>query len=469
MATATLSKIKNESEVLMSEQKREQETRRSILTLIVRYLQFSGYTNSAGTLVHEAGINLEKFDVADNIDLQIIVKEYQDYYQFKFGRPVKLLKRTEAVAAVPEERKNARNTSKSKAPPKPVKDGKKAEAPLELEGVAVGTAKEPEVESNEAFYENRLLKPMPEYPPDLRDLAMTIQREICTANPNVTFQDIVGLDEAKRLLKEAVLIPMKYPHLFTGLLEPWKGILLFGPPGTGKTMLAKAVATECRTTFFNISASSIVSKWRGDSEKLVRVLFDLAKYYQPSTIFIDEIDSIMSQREGGEHEGSRRMKTELLIQMDGLNRHHEHIFLLAASNLPWDLDIAMLRRLEKRIVVPLPSQQARIALLKTMIPVANTNGVEYATLAQRLEGYSGSDLKLLCKEAAMKPIRRLMVRLENMDVNLTKNWHRPADPKSLPPPDPVTAQDFAEALAATKPAGLPEEKYLQWFQEYGSA
>jgi katanin p60 ATPase-containing subunit A1 len=222
------------------------------------------------------------------------------------------------------------------------------------------------VESNDAFFENRLLKPLPDYggASDLRELAATIHRDIVSANPSINFNDIVGLTEAKQLLTEAVLMPFKYPSLFTGLLEPWKGLLLFGPPGTGKTMLAKAVASECRTTFFNISASTIVSKWRGDSEKLVRVLFDLARHYEPSTIFIDEIDSIMCQRDSsGEHEGSRRMKTELLIQLDGLFKTDARVFLLAASNLPWDLDMALLRRLEKRILVPLPNDEARLGMI----------------------------------------------------------------------------------------------------------
>ena len=141
-----------------------------------------------------------------------------------------------------------------------------------------------------------MLKGLPNYDdvPELRELANYLQRDILVENPNVKFTDIVGLDNAKRLLKESVLIPLKYPHFFTGILEPWRGVLLFGPPGTGKTMLAKAVATECKTTFFNISASTVVSKWRGESEKLIRVLFDLARHYQPSTIFLDELDSIMS-------------------------------------------------------------------------------------------------------------------------------------------------------------------------------
>jgi katanin p60 ATPase-containing subunit A1 len=106
----------------------------------------------------------------------------------------------------------------------------------------------------------------------------------------------VGLENPKNIVHEALLLPMKYPQYFTGILEPWKGILLFGTPGTGKTLLARAVASELRSTFFNISASTIVSKWRGDSEKIIKVLFDLARHYQPSTIFLDEIDSSMSSR-----------------------------------------------------------------------------------------------------------------------------------------------------------------------------
>lgn len=144
----------------------------------------------------------------------------------------------------------------------------------------------------------RVLKGIPDYSdvPEFRELAAYLQRDIIVENPNVRFEDIIGLDNAKRLIMEAVTLPLKYPQCFVGITEAWRGILLYGPPGTGKTMLAKAVATQCKTTFFNISASSVVSKWRGESEKLIRILFEMARFYQPSTIFIDEIDSIMSQR-----------------------------------------------------------------------------------------------------------------------------------------------------------------------------
>jgi katanin p60 ATPase-containing subunit A1 len=312
---------------------------------------------------------------------------------------------------------------------------------------------------------------------------LAISRDILTKNPGTNWDSIVGLSHAKSLLKEAVVMPLKYPQLFTGLLTPWKGVLLFGPPGTGKTLLAKAVATECETTFFNVSASTLVSKWRGDSEKLVRVLFDLARHHQPSTIFVDELDSIMSSRSGeaGEHEGSRRMKTELLIQLDGLSRDaKDQVFLLAASNLPWDLDSAMLRRLEKRILVDLPSAEAREAMLRQYLPVdAVAEGIDYSKLASLTNEWSGSDIRLLCKEAAMHPVRRLMVKLESIErqpeVKTTNRQRAAKKCKAEPDPvelkvGPVTEDDTMKALATVHRAPAAHtDRYIDWQTQFGAA
>lgn len=297
---------------------------------------------------------------------------------------------------------------------------------------------------------------------EMRALAESLSGDILQGNPDVRWDTIKGLENAKRLLKEAVVMPIKYPQYFTGLLSPWKGILLFGPPGTGKTMLAKAVATECKTTFFNISASSIVSKWRGDSEKLVRVLFELARHHAPSTIFLDEIDAIISQRGEGrsEHEASRRLKTELLIQMDGLMQTNDLVFVLAATNLPWELDGAMLRRLEKRILVPLPEKEARHAIFEDLLRPQEGVELPYDSMAEATEGYSGSDIRIVCKEAAMRPLRRLMSVLE---VN-----GRETD-EVLPEMGPVTTDDIEVALKTTRPsAHLLAARYQKFHDEYGS-
>ncbi|KAL6614755.1 hypothetical protein ACP70R_037025 [Stipagrostis hirtigluma subsp. patula] len=297
---------------------------------------------------------------------------------------------------------------------------------------------------------------------EMRNLAETLLRDIIRGSPDVKWESIKGLENAKRLLKEAVVMPIKYPkdtsRYFTGLLSPWKGILLFGPPGTGKTMLAKAVATECKTTFFNISASSIVSKWRGDSEKLVKVLFELARHHAPSTIFLDEIDAIISQRgeARSEHEASRRLKTELLIQMDGLTKTDDLVFVLAATNLPWELDAAMLRRLEKR------KPDARQAMFEELLPsTPGTMEIPYDVLVQKTEGYSGSDIRLVCKEAAMQPLRRLMAVLEARQEELPED--------ELPEVGPVTVQDIELALRNTRPsAHLHAHRYEKFNQDYGS-
>jgi katanin p60 ATPase-containing subunit A1 len=299
---------------------------------------------------------------------------------------------------------------------------------------------------------------------EMRALGESLTRDIIRGNPDVKWETIKGLENAKRLLKEAVVMPIKYPKYFTGLLSPWKGILLFGPPGTGKTMLAKAVATECNTTFFNISASSIVSKWRGDSEKLVKVLFELARHHAPSTIFLDEIDAIITQRGEGrsEHEASRRLKTELLIQMDGLTRTDDLVFVLAATNLPWELDAAMLRRLEKRILVPLPDPEARRAMFEELLPSpSDEEKLPYDLLVERTGGYSGSDIRLVCKETAMQPLRRLMTVLEESQEVV------PDD--DLPKVGPIKPEDIDVALKNTRPsAHLHAHRYDKFNTDYGS-
>merc|ERR1711871_1746995 len=187
-----------------------------------------------------------------------------------------------------------------------------------------------------------------------------------------TFGDIASLEEPKRILHEAIMLPLLIPELFVGIREPWKGVLLFGPPGTGKTLLAKAVAGS-KSTFFNMSSASLIHKYRGESEKVLKCLFEVAKLMNPSVIFFDEIDAIASSRgDASEHEASRRLKSELLSQMDGVSNDsgendNKGVVILATTNTPWDIDAAMLRRLEKRIYIPLPDEEGRKQHLQLLL------------------------------------------------------------------------------------------------------
>ncbi|XP_031838408.1 katanin p60 isoform X2 [Nomia melanderi] len=301
-----------------------------------------------------------------------------------------------------------------------------------------------------------------------RDLVDLLERDIVQKNPNIHWDDIADLHEAKRLLEEAVVLPMWMPDFFKGIRRPWKGVLMVGPPGTGKTMLAKAVATECGTTFFNVSSSTLTSKYRGESEKLVRLLFEMARFYAPSTIFIDEIDSLCSRRGSeSEHEASRRVKSELLVQMDGISSNSEDpskvVMVLAATNFPWDIDEALRRRLEKRIYIPLPNHEGREALLKINLREVKVDfSVNLADIAKKLEGYSGADITNVCRDASMMSMRRKIAGL------------KPDQIRQLPKEEldlPVSASDFDEAVERCNKSVSQEdlEKYEKWMSEFGSS
>ncbi|GAG80950.1 unnamed protein product, partial [marine sediment metagenome] len=190
-----------------------------------------------------------------------------------------------------------------------------------------------------------------EYTAEEQEIIDSISGTILTESPNVTWDDIAGLAGSKQALREAIVLPIMKPNLFTGARKPWSGILLFGPPGCGKTLLARAAATECEATFFSVSSADLLSKWLGESEKLISSLFQVARIKAPSLIFMDEIDSVATKRgEGHEGGGERRVKTQLLAEIQGIKSGSKKpLLVLGATNRPWDIDTAMLSRFEKKV------------------------------------------------------------------------------------------------------------------------
>ncbi|KAL9188508.1 hypothetical protein ACHAXT_006886 [Thalassiosira profunda] len=303
-----------------------------------------------------------------------------------------------------------------------------------------------------------------ELPEELRgcdkELIEKIKNEVVNSGAVVTFEDIAGLEHAKSAVQEAVILPMKRPDLFKGLRACPKGMLLFGPPGTGKTLIAKAIAHESGATFFSISSSSLTSKWIGQGEKMVKTLFSYANYTAPSVVFIDEVDSLLTQRKADENEASRRIKTEFLVQLDGAGNTREgQVLVMGATNRPEELDDAARRRFVKRVYIPLPNESDRKTLVTQMLKKADDHSLteeQIAEIARKAEGFSGADLANLVKDAAMGPMRQF----SPMELLSIKAEDMP----------PLSYQHFTDSLSEMSPSVAQSELagYEQWNSEYGS-
>ncbi|XP_009103611.1 protein SUPPRESSOR OF K(+) TRANSPORT GROWTH DEFECT 1 [Brassica rapa] len=327
--------------------------------------------------------------------------------------------------------------------------------------------------------------------PEQSKLRAGLDSAIVREKPNIKWTDVAGLESAKQALQEAVILPVKFPQFFTGKRRPWRAFLLYGPPGTGKSYLAKAVATEADSTFFSVSSSDLVSKWMGESEKLVSNLFEMARESSPSIIFVDEIDSLCGQRgEGNESEASRRIKTELLVQMQGVGHSDDKVLVLAATNTPYALDQAIRRRFDKRIYIPLPEAKARQHMFKVHLGDTPHNLTEsdFEYLGLKTEGFSGSDVSVCVKDVLFEPVRKTQDAMfffkspdgtwmpcgprqpgaiqTTMQDLATKGLAE----KIIPPP--ITRTDFEKVLARQRPTVSKSdldvhERFTQEFGEEG--
>lgn len=323
-----------------------------------------------------------------------------------------------------------------------------------------------------SYYESRGL-PIPDVLKNC-DPAMivSIENEIVEFKPGpdgepppkkTMFDDIAGLDYVKACLYEAVIYPMVNPGLFSDpLLQPPRGVLMYGPPGTGKTLIGKAAACECNATFFSISASSLVSKWIGDGEKMVRTLFAVAQVKAPSIIFIDEIDSMLSSRSESEHESSRRIKTQFLVEMEGLTTGYDPeklVLIIGATNRPQELDEAARRRFVKRFYVPLPEPQGRESLIRTLTAQSRKllSDADIDYIVKKTEGYSGADVAQVCREAAMSAVRR------GIDGEFSDAYTKADVP-------PMNREDFDASLSSIHSSVSPDDvkPYLDFDKVFGT-
>jgi len=281
---------------------------------------------------------------------------------------------------------------------------------------------------------------------------------VMTEKPNINWNEVVGLDTAKRAVKEAIVYPVQRPDLFP--LGWPRGILLFGPPGCGKTLLAAAVATEIDANFYSIDAASIMSKWLGEAEQNVSKLFGTARKSalegKPAIVFVDELDSLMGAHTN-EVGGEIRVRNQFLKEMDGIvdKGKNLHVYVIGATNKPWDLDWAFIRRFQKRILVPLADHTTRLSMLKLYSStLAIDPNVDLIELARLSEGFSGSDIRDVCQSAQLKLIGEFFESGKAMD--------KEAKPRLL------TMADFRQILEERKPSVSLDmlSAYSRWFEAF---